>query len=148
MSLQFGSITFSDPVKLAQWRPASGRGLYCVCFADREWRPVPYQPIYFGNAENLAEENLLAEQAALDSWAAHVSSPSKLLVAHANLSCFSADDLMLFERQLVAQYQPPGNHWEVPAAIVLPAQRQSNVLTKYDRASHIAMPEQWEKKYA
>ena len=148
MSLQFGYITFSDPVKLAQWRPASSKGLYCVCIANREWRPVPYQPIYFGIAKNLAEEDLLVEQVALDSWTAHTETSSKLLVAHASLPYFSPDDLLLFERQLVAQYQPPCNHWETLATIVLPAQRQSQVLAKYDRAPLAVVSEQMEKKYA
>jgi hypothetical protein len=148
MSLQFGSITFSDPVKLAQWRPESGKGLYCVCVANREWQPVAYQPIYFGIAQNLAEEDLLAEQGALDAWAAHAGAPNKLLIVGTHMPYFSVDDLLLFERQLVAQYQPPCNHWETLPDMVAPAQRQSNVLTKYDRVALAVAPKQLEKKYA
>ena len=148
MSLQFGSITFTDPVKLAQWRPDNVAGLYCVCIADREWQPVPYQPIYFGIAKNLAEEDLLSNQRALDAWTAHAEAPSKLLIAHASLPYFSPDDLLLFERQLVTQYQPPCNHWETLATIVLPAQRQSQVLAKYDRVPLALVSEQMERKYA
>lgn len=148
MSLQFGSITFTDPVKLAQWRPDDVAGLYCVGIADRQWQPVPYQPIYFGIAKNLAEENLLGNQVALESWSAYTEAPSKLLVAHASLSYFSLDDLLLFERQLVAQYQPPCNHWEAPTAIVLPAQRQTQILAKYDRVPLVLVSEQMERKYA
>ena len=148
MSLQFGSITFSDPVKLAQWRPASGKGLYCVCIINREWQPVAYRPIYFGIAKNLAEESLLAEQVAFESWTAQVGSPSKLLVAHASLPYFSFDDLLLFERQLVAQYQPPCNHRETLQNWIVPVQRQSKILAKYDRVSLEVVPKQLEKKYA
>ena len=148
MSLQFGSITFTDPVKLAQWRPESGKGLYCVCVANREWQPVAYQPIYFGIAKNLAEDDLLAEQVALESWTAHAGAPSKLLIADAHMPYFSVDDLLLFERQLVAQYQPPCNQWETLSALVVPAQRQSNVVAKYDRVALAVTPKQLEKKYA
>jgi hypothetical protein len=148
MPLQFGSITFSDPVKLAQWRPESGKGLYCVCIADRAWQPVPYRPIYFGVAKNLAEEDFLTEQVALKSWAAHAGATSKLLVTHADMPYFSFDDLLLFERQLVAQYQPPCNHWETLPDLVVPAQRQSKVLAKYDRVGLAVVPKQLEKKYA
>ena len=148
MSLQFGSITFSDPVKLAQWRPESGQGLYCVCMVNREWHPVPYQPIFFGIAHNLAEEDLLGEQVALESWTAYAGVPSKLLVAHAGLLYFSADELLLFERQLVAQYQPACNHWETLTELAFPTQHHTNVLVKYDRAPLALVPVQMEKKYA
>ena len=135
MSLQFGAITFSDPVKLAHWRPESGSGLYCVCMLDRDWHPVPYQPIFFGIAHNLAAEDLLREQVALESWAAYADAPSKLFVAHAGLPYFSADELLLFERQLVAQYQPACNHWEALIQLAFPMQQRTNVLVERDRAA-------------
>ena len=148
MPLQFGTITFSDPVKLAHWRPDVVAGLYCVCVANRNWQPVPYQPLYFGIAKNLAEEDLLGKQVALESWVAHAITPNKLLVAHARLSHFSEDDLLLFERQLVAQYQPACNHWDVLPTLEIPAQRKSGMLTKYDQVPLALVPEQKEKKYA
>ena len=148
MSLQFGTITFTDPVKLAQWRPDNVAGLYCVCVANRDWQPVPYQPIYFGIANNLADEDLLGDQVALDSWAAHAAAPNKLLVAHASLPLFSDDDLLRFERQLVAQYQPACNHWDALPTLEIPTQRKSGVLTKYDQVPLALVPEQKEKKYA
>jgi hypothetical protein len=148
MSLQFGSITFTNPVKLAQWRPDDVSGLYCVCVANRNWQPVPYQPLYFGIAKNLAEENLLGEQVALDAWTAHAGSPNKLLVAHAGLPYFSMDDLLLFERKLVAQYQPACNHFDVPSDLSIPLQRKSDVLTKYDRVPLAVVTEIKERKYA
>lgn len=148
MPLQFGSITFTDPVKLAHWRPNAVAGLYCVCIADRNWRPVPYQPLYFGIAKNLAEENLLGEQGALDAWSAHAGSPTKILVAHAGLAYFSMDDLLLFERQLVAQYQPVCNHFDAPPQLAIPAQRQSDVLKKYDRVPLTVVTDIKERKYA
>ena len=148
MSLQFGSITFTDPVKLAQWRPDNVAGLYCVCIANREWQPVPYQPIYFGMSKNLAEEDLLGNQVALESWAARATTPNKLLVAHAGLPYFSVEDLLLFERQLVAQYRPACNLFDVPPDLSIPAQRKSDVLTKYDRVPLALVSELKERKYA
>ena len=147
MTLQFGTITFSDPVKLAQWRPESGPGLYCVCMVDRNWHPVPYQPIFFSLAHNLAVEDLLGEQVALESWAAYAGESSKLFVAHAGLPYFSAGELLLFERQLVAQYQPACNHWEALTQLAFPMQRRTNVLVERDRASLALQPDPTEKKY-
>jgi hypothetical protein len=148
MSLQFGSITFTDPVKLAQWRPTEGAGLYCICVVNQDWKPVSLQPIFFGVADNLADQDLLREQVALDSWAAHASSPSKLLVTHAHLPHFSDDQLGLFEQQLIAQYEPPCNLWERLPAFSLPEQRSADAVAKYDRMSSAATQNNWEKKYA
>jgi hypothetical protein len=148
MSLQFGSITFADPVKLSQWRPANGVGLYCICVVNQDWKPVPFQPIFFGVAGNLADQDLLGEQVALESWSAHASSPAKLLVTHAHLPHFSDDQLGLFEQQLIMQYEPPCNIWERLPAFSLPEQGSTDVKAKYDRMSSAATRSEWEKKYA
>lgn len=148
MSLQFGSITFTYPVKLSQWRPAIGAGLYCICLTNREWKPVPFQPIFFGVAGNLADQDLLHEQVALESWNAHASAPNKLLVAQSHLPHFSDDQLRLFEQQLIAQYEPPCNVWERLSEISLPANRYTDDLATHDRWSLIATQSEMEKKYA
>lgn len=147
MALQFGTITFSDPVKLTQWRPDHGSGLYCVCVLNRTWKPVPYQPIFFGLAKNLAEQNLLSEQITLESWSAHASGPNKLLVTHAHLPEFSDDYLMLFERQLIAQYQPPCNHWETLPDMVA-SQPVARSAKKQGHLSAVPTRGQLEKVYA
>lgn len=146
MSLQFGSITFTDPVKLTQWNPASGPGIYCICVANHKWSPVPLQPIFFAASKDLADQELLREQVALESWRTQVSSSNKLLVAHVHLPEFSADQLGLFEQQLIAQYQPPCNRWDPLPAMSLPAQRRSGVLAPKDPLP--VMQSEMEKLYA
>jgi hypothetical protein len=37
---------------------------------NQDWQPVPFQPIFFGVTNNLADQDLLREQVALDSSAA------------------------------------------------------------------------------
>jgi hypothetical protein len=148
MSLQFGSITFTDPVKLSQWRPASGAGLYCICLVNQQWQPIPFQPIFFGVASNLADIDLLHEQVALESWSAHANSPNKLLVAHAHLPHFSEDQLSLFEQQLIARYEPPCNLWDRLPEFLLPEQHRNDVLAKYDRSPSEATQSELEKNYA
>ncbi len=149
MALQFGTISFSDPIKLAQWSPEHGSGLYCVCVLSHEWKPVPYQPIFFGVSSNLADQDLPSEQIALESWSAHASGPSKLLVAHAHLAEFSEDYLMLFERQLIAQYQPPCNHWEtLPGMVVPQLERASRSGKKQGHLPAVTAQGQLEKVYA
>lgn len=148
MSLQFGSITFTDPIKLSQWRPARGAGLYCICVANRAWKPVPYQPIFFGVTRDLADPELLHEQVALESWGAHASSGNKLLVAHVHLANFSQDQLSLFEQQLIAQYEPPCNYWEQLPQMTLPANSLGDVLAKDDNLALVRTKRKLEKKYA
>jgi hypothetical protein len=148
MSLQFGSITFADPIKLAQWRPASGAGLYCICVINKEWKPVPYQPIFFGVTGNFVERDMSCEQVALESWSAHASSPTKLLVAHVDLPHFSSDQLELFEQQLIARYEPPCNNWKRLPEFTLPMQRRNGVLAMNDDPSSIATQSDLEEMYA
>lgn len=148
MSLQFGSITFTDPIRLSNWRPASGAGLYCICVANRAWKPAPYQPIFFGVTRDLADPELLREQVALESWGAHASSANKLFVAHAHLPNFSQDQLSLFEQQLIAQYEPPCNYWEQLPRMTLPAHELDDVHATDDNVPLVATKRKLEKEYA
>jgi hypothetical protein len=120
MSIEFGGITFTDPVKFEEWAPKLGPGLYCICVHDQDWRPAPFRPIFIAQAPNLAEDGLLQFHPALSEWSSIAGGAEHLLVCDAYLPQFSPDFLTLFERRLIMGYRPACNSIDALPEIKLP----------------------------
>ena len=51
--LSFGTLQFSDPHALALDALPATAGLFAILVPNYEYRPDPYEPIYFGESANL-----------------------------------------------------------------------------------------------
>ena len=44
--IRFNDYVFSEPVRLADWRPPKCAGIYVILAKDPNWSPKPFQPLY------------------------------------------------------------------------------------------------------
>jgi hypothetical protein len=59
--IRFNDYVFSEPVRLAEWRPPKCAGFFVILARDPNWSPKPFQPLYFGEFGNNSRETFPAD---------------------------------------------------------------------------------------
>src|SRR2546423_913954 len=102
-SINYGGLTFTNPVPLSYALPPHDPGLFAIQVRSLSYGPLPFQPIAFGAAENLASVMLEAHPD-LEQWQAHRLAASGLFVSYCLLRYESAGYRGAMEVDLAAQY--------------------------------------------
>jgi hypothetical protein len=120
--LRFLNQYFTEPMAVGGWLPCSA-GVYAILVSDPSWRPRPYRPIYFGEAEDLAGR-LTASQERLEEWRRTAGDAGTLYVTY-HLTSGSEADRTALKGGLIREYRPetntpagdsPGNAERAPEA--------------------------------
>src|ERR1700687_3709484 len=56
VGIRFNDCFFTQPTPLAVWQPPQYAGLFVILAGDPNWAPKPFQPLYFGEFGNNAQE--------------------------------------------------------------------------------------------
>lgn len=94
---------FTNPVPLAYALPPNDPGLYAIQVRSLSYGPLPFQPVGFGAAENLAAV-VLEAQPDFELWNAHRLAGSGLFVSYCLLRYESAGYREAMQADLMAQY--------------------------------------------
>ena len=105
----YGGYSFSYPEPLLASKAPQLPVVYAIAIMNLKWKPLPYEPIYFGESEDLTRESL-AFHPAFERWSAHpaVRDGGRLYVSYLWLPR-SAESREHVERTLIAQYRPVCN---------------------------------------
>jgi hypothetical protein len=106
----YGGYSFSYPESLLSSKPPPLPVVYAIAILNLAWKPLPYEPIYFGESEDLTRETL-PFHAAFERWSAHpaVRDGGRLYVSYLWLPRRTADFREHVERTLIATYRPACN---------------------------------------
>ncbi len=113
--LSYGTLQFTDPTALVRDTLPFTAGIYAVLVPNYEFRPVPYEPIYFGQAANLRAA-VGTHHLAYSRWRWHPRGRSGLFVAWVPMPSSTEDWRRYNEDQLVRQYNPVCNRDEASDA--------------------------------
>ncbi len=61
--IRFDNYMFTEPMRLADWKPPECAGLFVILVRDSNWAPKPFQPLYFGEFGNNVHGALLPNDA-------------------------------------------------------------------------------------
>ena len=128
--MMYGGWSFTYPELLLASHPPQLAGLFAIQIINPAWKPLPYQPIYFGESEDLSRESLVFHPA-FERWSAHpaVLDGGSLYVSYLWLARPEMRELI--ERGLVARYRPSCNF--LPSG--------STWISSVDRAAEISRTE-------
>jgi hypothetical protein len=113
--ISYGTLQFTDPVPLGPDSLPSSAGLYAILVPNYEYRPAPYEPIYFGSSANMRAA-VGTHHTAYNRWRWHPRGRSGLFVAYVAMPSSTEDWRRYNEGQLVKQYQPACNRDEMADA--------------------------------
>ena len=102
-NINYGGLIFTSPVPLSYALPPHDPGLFAIQVRSLSYGPLPFQPIAFGAAENLAGVMLEAHRD-LQQWLAHRLANSGLFVSYCLLRYESAGYREAMQADLAAQY--------------------------------------------
>lgn len=104
-------VEFTDPVPLVDCVPSTGGGLYVVMLEDRSWNPLPFRPIYFGQAEHFSQRGFPFDHHAAWKWfiEANASPLTLLWISFHEMPGESEEERLKWESLLVDHYRPPCN---------------------------------------
>jgi hypothetical protein len=108
-AVRYGGWMFSAPAAFTRAVPPSCAGVYAIQVVNPTWTPVPFEPIYFGAAENLAEGTVTPAHRAFGRWIAHPRAGTGLFVSYAAMPCTSSEVLARITLGLIAAYRPAAN---------------------------------------
>jgi hypothetical protein len=114
--MTYGGWSFSYPEPLLASAPPQLSGLYAIQVINLTWKPLPYEPIYFGESDDLSRVGLTAVQPAFvahpafERWCAHpaVRNGGSLYVSYLWLHR-GAEFRKHLARTLVGRYRPTCN---------------------------------------
>jgi hypothetical protein len=109
--ISYGTMKFTDPVPLAADVLPAGPGLFAILVPNYECRPVPYEPIYFGESANIRGA-VGTHHAAYNRWRWHPRGRSGLFVSCMFMPSSTEDWRRYNEGQLIKQYNPACNRDE------------------------------------
>src|SRR5581483_4219109 len=101
--INYGGLMFTNPVPLAYALPPNDPGLFAIQVRSLSYGPLPFQPIAFGAAENLARLVLEAEPD-FELWNTHRLAGAGLFVSYCLLRYESAGYRGAMQADLMAQY--------------------------------------------
>jgi hypothetical protein len=113
-TVRYGAWLFSNPASFAAAIAPGCAGLYTIQVLNATWTPCPFEPIYFGHAQNLLG-SVGNSHPSYARWIAHPRAGTGLYVSYAALPCTSAEVLRHIAAGLIASYQPAANRNEGPA---------------------------------
>ena len=101
--------SFSYPELLFAAKPQQLPGLFAIQVINPSWKPLPYEPIYFGESDDLGSVSLMYHPA-FERWSAHpgIVDGGLLYVSYLWLTR-GAEFREHVERALIARYRPPCN---------------------------------------
>ncbi len=105
---------FSAPSSFATALAPGCAGLYAVQVLNRSWTPCPFEPIYFGHAQNLLG-SVVSSHPAYGRWIAHPRAGTGLYVSYAALPCTGVEALRSVVASLVNSYRPAAQQDAGPA---------------------------------
>ncbi|HUH93857.1 MAG TPA: hypothetical protein VL742_12075 [Casimicrobiaceae bacterium] len=108
-AISYAGWVFSYPQPLFLSPAPSGPGLYAVQVADPSYKPHPFEPIFFGESEDLADRSFPSQEA-FRRWCQHpaVISGSLLYISYLRLP-YNRRFRQRVEGNLVARYRPACN---------------------------------------
>jgi hypothetical protein len=108
-AISYAGWVFTYPAPLFLTPAPSGPGLYAIQVADKTYRPHPFEPIYFGESEDLADR-LFPSQEAFRRWSMHpaVNAGSLLYISYMKLP-YNRRFRQRVEGNLIARYRPVCN---------------------------------------
>jgi hypothetical protein len=104
----YGGYSFTYPAPLLASKPPQLSVIYAIQVLNLAWKPLPYEPIYFGQSDDLERESLVFHPA-FERWRAHevVRDGGLLYVSYLWLPRDAQRESI--ERELIARYRPPCN---------------------------------------
>lgn len=117
-TVRYGGWMFSAPSSFASAIAPGCAGLYAVQVLNATWTPCPFEPVFFGHAQNLLG-SVVSSHPAYGRWIAHPRAGMGLYVSYAALPCTSVEALRHIVAGLVASYRPAAHGNESPAAGLL-----------------------------
>ena len=114
--MTYGGWSFSYPAPLLDSSPPQLSGIYAIQVINLAWKPLPYEPIYFGESDDLSRVGSTSVQSGfavhpeLERWSAHpaVRDGGNLYVSYLWLHR-GAELRKHLVRTLVARYRPTCN---------------------------------------
>ena len=113
--ISYGTLQFTDPGQLTPEALPSGPGLYVILVPNYEYKPGPYEPIYFGQSANLRGA-VGTHHIAYNRWRWHPRGRSGLFVAFLPMPSSTEDWRRYHVSQLIEQYGPACNRDEASDA--------------------------------
>lgn len=114
-TVRYGGWLFSVPSPFSRAIAPNCAGLYAVQVVNPNWTPCPFEPIYFGGADDLQALVIAATHRAFARWIAHPRAGTGLFVSYAALPCTSDRVVRNIVAGLVATYRPVANAEGGPA---------------------------------
>jgi hypothetical protein len=109
--ISYGTLQFTDPVPFGPDALPSTAGVYAILVPNYEFRPAPYEPIYFGESANMRAA-VGTHHLAYNRWRWHPRGRSGLFVACVAMPSSTEDWRRYNEAQLIKQYTPACNRDE------------------------------------
>jgi hypothetical protein len=109
---------FSSPASFATAIAPGCAGLYAIQVLNATWTPCPFEPIFFGHAQNLLG-SVVTTHPTYGRWIAHARAGTGLYVSYAALPCTSVETLRHIVGTLVTSYQPAAHRNDGPASGLL-----------------------------
>jgi len=119
--IRFDDWFFTEPTWFADWRPPRHAGLFVILSPDSNWAPKPYQPLYFGEFGNNAQEPLLPETCA---WMLGPANRGALFVSVLPMPFSTTAQRLALRNELLRAYNPISQPAEMPEAGKKPSEQQ------------------------
>lgn len=103
VGIRFNDCFFTQPTPLAEWRPAQYAGLFVILAGDPNWAPKPFQPLYFGEFGNNANEVAVAGDSICHF---DVRRGAELLVATLPMPFSTTSQRWMLRNELLWAYNP------------------------------------------
>jgi hypothetical protein len=113
-TVRYGGWMFSSPSSFSTAIAPGCAGIYAIQVLNGTWTPCPFEPIFFGHAQNLLG-SVVTTHPTYSRWIAHPRAGTGLYVSYAALPCTSVESLRSIVATLVQNYQPVANHADRPA---------------------------------
>jgi hypothetical protein len=108
-SISYAGWVFTYPAPLFLTPQPSGPGLYAILVADKKFCPYPFEPICFGETEDLSDRRF-PSQAAFRRWCLHpaVVAGSLLYISYMKLP-YNRRYRQRVQGNLILRYRPVCN---------------------------------------
>jgi len=108
-AISYAGWVFTYPAPLFLTPAPSGPGLYSILVADRDYRPHPFQPICFGETDDLADRRFPSQEA-FRRWCLHpaVGAGSLLYISFMQLP-YNRRYRQRVQGNLIMRYRPVCN---------------------------------------
>jgi hypothetical protein len=102
--INWGGYRFTRPIPFHSLPPPPMSGVYAVSTDGPSWKPFPYEPLYFGETDNLYRRCGRSHEL-YNEWVRRAGSRSLFL----SVLFAGEQDRLRIERELITKYNPPCN---------------------------------------